>query len=598
MKFSDFSQYIERIEKTASRLTITTVLAELFNKLQAEELHNAVYLLQGRVAPLFTKIESGMAEKMVIKSVMSAMQLEKKRFDEEYKKVGDIGVAVEALKKKNPSLLSRNLSVNDVYKHLYDLANASGEGSQDSKINILADLIRYLDPLSARYVVRIPMGVMRLGFSDMTILDAFSWMLSGGKNLRPSIEHAYHVRPDLGYIGQALKEKHEQGLKHIRPEIFTPILMMRAERLSSAPEIIDKIGECIVEPKYDGFRLQVHYDRKEKKVRLYSRNLEDVTFMYPDIVQGICSEITADTVICEGEAIGYDPIKGTYLPFQETVQRKRKYDIDQKAKEIPLRLFLFEIIYLNGDSLLRTPLSTRREKLEHIISKKISKKNNVVVVAPAEKISKPILLEEFFEDAIGKNLEGIIAKKLDGIYQPGARGWNWIKYKKSYSSKINDTLDCLVMGYDLGKGKRTQFGIGAFLVGVLDEQDGTIKTIAKIGTGLTDEEWRDLHKRAGSVRTAKKPALYDVDQMMSCDVWVSPKIVVEIKADEITRSPVHTAGRIMQRKEEGKASIIKESGYALRFPRLERFRSDKRSDDVTTITEVKEMFQLQKKQNK
>ena len=496
MKFKDLAVYIAKIEETSSRLTITELLADIFNKLSPAEIHDVIYLLQGRVAPLFTKIESGMAEKMVIKSVAYGLNLEKKLFENKYKKVGDLGVTVEYFKKEIHSFDEKDLSVLEVYRELYKLAAASGPGSQDTKIKILANLIRQLDPLSCCYLVRIPMGVMRLGFSDMTVLDALSWMVNGDKSLRPEIERAYHVRPDLGEIAEIIKKEGIGGLKTVKPKIFTPILMMRAERLSSAKEIIDKIGRCAVEEKFDGFRLQVHYNGHE--VKLYSRNLEEVSSMYPDIIAGVKKEIKADNVILEGEAIGYDPVSGNFLPFQETVQRKRKYDIEEKVKEVPLKLFAFDLLYLNGKSYIEVSFAERRKELISIIQA-ADKAKTTILPAPEEITADTKRLELLFDDAITKGLEGIVAKKLDGVYQAGARGWNWIKFKRSYSSKIEDTIDCLVMGYDYGKGKRTDFGIGAFLVGILDERFDQFVTVAKIGTGLTDEEWRQL-----KVQSSKK----------------------------------------------------------------------------------------------
>ncbi len=592
MKFSNLAVYIERIENTSSRLTITHELSDLFKKLASDEIAKTVYLLQGRVVPQYEKLEFNLAEKMAIKSIVIALNLEKKLFNHEYAKIGDLGKTAEYFKREIRLFDEKDLSIKEVYEQLLTLAKASGEGSQETKIHILSNLIRQLDPLSVRYLVRIPVGIMRLGFSDMTVLDAYSWMLSGGKILRLPIEQAYHVSPDLGIIGSLIKEKGIKGLAHIKPRIFTPILMMRAERLSSGKEIIEKIGKCAVQEKFDGFRLQAHY---KKEVRLYSRNLEDVTAMYPDIVDGIKKEIKADEIIIEGEAIGFDPTTGNFLPFQETVQRKRKYDIEEKAKEIPLKLFVFEVLYCNGSSYIHIPYYERRRVLEKAITDTKNTVKNTIIIAPEKILDNEKDVEIEFDDAVSKGLEGIVAKKLDGIYQPGARGWNWIKFKRSYSSKIEDTIDCLVMGFDFGKGKRTKFGIGAFLVGVYDEKRDQYVTMAKIGTGLSDLEWRELYKQCNLHTSDKRPVLYDVDKQMNVDVWVKPKIVVEIRADEISRSPVHTAGRVMKTSKSGNAFDVEVPGFALRFPRLERFRSDKRPEDITTLKETEEMFKAQKK---
>lgn len=567
MFFSELVKYFERIEKNSSRLEITRILSELFKKLSSEEIAKVVYLLQGRVGPAYEGIDFGMAERTIIKASMSALNIDRSYFEKEFKKSGDLGTTVEAFKKIYTSFEEKDMEVLTVFDFFYRLATVSGNGSQDIKVSLLSQLIRQLDPLSGRYLVRLPTGIIRLGFSDMTILDAYSWMLVGDKGLRPIIETAYHVRPDLGFIGKTLKEKGVEGLKKIEPKVFTPIIMMKAERMSSAHEIIKQIGKCLVEPKFDGFRLQIHY--KNNQVKLFSRSLEDVTFMYPDIAEGVKKEVKAEELIIEGEAIGYNPKTGEFLPFQETVQRKRKYDIGMKAIEVPLKLFAFELLYLNGKNFIKKPFVERRKALEDvtIINTDISKQ--IIVVDHQEEVEKEERLEEIFDSAIAKKLEGVIAKKIDGIYQPGARAWNWIKYKRSYSSKINDTIDCLVMGYDFGKGKRTDFGMGAFLAGVFDQKNDKFVTVAKIGTGLTDEEWKELKIKSEKLTIKEKPINYLVDKQAECDVWLTPKIVVEIKADEITKSPTHTAG------------------LALRFPRLERFRDDKKPEDITTLEELK-----------
>lgn len=595
MKFSDLAKYFEEIESTSSRLTITHLLSDLFKKLHADEIDKTIYLLQGRVVPNYEKLEFGMAEKMIIRSITYALQVDSADFTNRFKKIGDVGKTVEEFKKEIHSFDEKDLSISEVFNELYKLTGASGAGSQDLKMKILAHLFRQVDPLSARYLARIPSATLRLGFSDMTVLDSLSWMAKGDKSLRPEIQGAYHVRPDLGYIAKVMKEKGIEGLHHVKPHIFTPIIMMRAERLSTAVEIIEKIGQCAMEPKYDGFRLQVHFNKKNREVRLYSRNLEEVSSMYPDIVEGVKKEVKADEAILEGEAIGYDPKHHAFLPFQLTVQRKRKYDIEEKAKEIPLKLFVFEILYRDGISYINEPFTKRREILEKAVSLENTARSNTVVPSPEQITDDPKKMEVYFDESVSAGLEGIVAKKLTGTYQPGARGWNWIKYKKSYSAQqINDTIDCLIMGYDYGKGKRAGFGIGAFLVGVYDEKKDMFVTIAKIGTGLSDEEWRTLRTTCDKYKSDKKPALYEVDKMMDVDVWVKPKIIVEIRADSISRSPVHTAGRTLKPSKSGAAFDVDNAGYALRFPRLEKFREDKRPEDATSLQELEEMFKMQK----
>jgi DNA ligase-1 len=575
MRFKELSKYIEEIEKVSSRLQITNLLSSLFRKLNINEIDKTIYLLQGRIAPLYDLRELGLAEKMIIKSAVKALNLDKDLFISEYKKTGDLGLTVEFFKKQIISIESKDLSINEVFENFEKISSKSGKGSQDVKIGILSLLISQLDSLSCRYIVRIPLGTMRLGFSDMTILDALSWTLKGDKSLRPVLEYAYHVKPNLGEIAKIIKQKNIKTLEKINPEIFTPIIMMRAERLSSGSEIIDKIGQCAIEPKYDGFRLQVHI--KGEKIKMFSRNLEDVSYMYPDIALGIKKQLILKEGIVEGEAIGFDPSSGSFLPFQETVQRKRKYNIEEKAKQVPLKFFVFDLLYINGINYINEPFSKRRKELEKIVKTSNDKLKNTIFLASEDLISDGKKIDDIFEDAISKGLEGVVAKKLNGVYKPGAREWNWIKFKRSYSAHINDTIDCLVMGYDFGKGKRTGFGIGAFLAGVYDKKNDRFLTVAKIGTGLSDKEWKELEKRCKKNSIKKKPVEYLVEDQTNPDVWISPDIIVEIRADEITKSPIHTAG------------------LALRFPRLERFRDDKSPNEVTNIDEVNKIFLNQKK---
>lgn len=583
MEFKEFSKYLQRLEKTSLRNEMVKILADLFLKVDKKEIERVSYLITGRVMPLFEPVEFGMGERMVIRAIGEAFSKTKKEVGKEFKKEGDLGKVAEKLS-KNPrlELLGKEegkKDINYVYEKLLKLAKAEGEGSQEEKIKILASLFLNLDSLSVRYLARIPVNKLRLGFSDMTILEAYSWMIKKDKSLKEKIEEIYKIRPDLGYIGRVLKEKGMKGLKKIKIKVGAPILMAKCERLNTAEEILEKgKGKMAVENKLDGFRCQVH--KNGKKVEIYSRNLEDTTYMYPDLVEGTLAQVKAKKVIFEGEAVAYDEKKGEYLPFQETVQRKRKYGIEKMAKKIPLRLFCFECLFLEGKKLINKPYIKRRRELE-----KILKEGKRLKLMKMEIVEKEERLEELFLQAAEKGLEGVVAKKLDGEYQAGARGWNWIKFKRGFSGmKVRDTIDCLVMGYDYGKGKRASFGIGDFLVGVYDKEKDKFKTVAKIGTGLKDKQWKKMKKRCDVISSEKKPVLYEVDKMMECDVWVKPGIVVEIRADEITKSPVHTAG-----KEKGK------SGYGLRFPRLIGFRDDKRKEDTTSEEELIEMFENQQK---
>ena len=335
-------------------------------------------------------------------------------------------------------------------------------------------------------------------------------------------------------------------------------------------------GEAHVQQKFDGFRVQIHKDGD--KVRLFSRNLEETTPMFPDIIRGVLKQVKAKTAILDSEALAFNPSSEEFLPFQETTKRRRKYGIEEMAVKLPLKAFVFDIMYLNGKSLMDQPLEARIKKLESSING-----NGILIPQPGEITDSADRIQELFDDALTKGLEGLIVKRPDSKYEAGARNFNWVKLKRHSSGELKDTIDCVILGYIFGKGKRSAFGAGALLVGVYDDKKDEFVTVSKIGTGLTDEEWREIHKRADKIKVAHKPAR--VNSIMTPSVWIAPEIVIEVLADEITRSPVHTAGR----DETG-------VGYALRFPRLVKFReADKRAEDATTVKELIEMYKLQYK---
>ncbi|MBI4999272.1 ATP-dependent DNA ligase [Candidatus Gottesmanbacteria bacterium] len=585
MKFQELALFFQKLEQTSSRNAMTEILADLFKKAGTEEIDKICYLTQGRVVPLFIPLEFGMADKMMARAISKAYGISEEKVTKAFKKMGDLGKTAEIF--SSGGLTSAEVKpqkeTNEVFAVLEKVAKSSGKGSVEQKTSLLADLLKSVDPLSARYIVRIPLGKLRLGFSDMTILDALSWMVAGDKSKREEIERAFNVRVDIGQIAQIVKKEGLEGLKRIKISLRVPIMPALCQRLPTAEEMVEKLaprqarGKVAVEPKYDGTRLQIHFGQ-EGFVRIFTRNLENVTSMFPDIIRSVAGEVGAKEAILDGEAIGFDPKSGNFLPFQETIKRKRKYEIDEKAKEIPLKFFCFDILYKDGQDLLATPLNKRREILEKILFSS----NKTIVLSPQIVTDDPGELRRYHDEQIEKGLEGVVVKKWQAAYEPGRRGYTWVKFKQEKGKKgggLADTLDCVVMGYYKGKGKRAGFGIGGFLVGIREKEgDDQFVTISKIGTGLTDEQWRGLKLKIENLKfkIEEKPKEYEVDKNLTPDVWCSPKIVVEIEADNITKSPVHTAK------------------YALRFPRLVRFRDDKSPKEATTLAEAKKLYKLQK----
>jgi len=570
MTFQEFAIYVQKLESTPSRNTMTEMLSVMFSKALPSEIGELCYLLQGRVAPLYEAIEFGVADKLMIRAIAAAYDIPESEVVKRFVRLGDLGSAAEEIAIKTTTV-HKQKTVHDVFVTLTTLANLSGEGSQEQKIQLLSTLFSSSDPGSVRFLVRIPLNKLRLGCSDMTILDGLSWMLVGNKSLRDTLEAAYSVRPDLGYIATQVKTHNISGISHVQPIVGAPILAALCQRLPNAEEMIKKMGEVDVEPKYDGVRTQIHFERKDRRLQVssFSRNLENTTLMYPEL-NHIDNQIDADSVILDSEAIGYDENTGRMIPFQETVTRKRKHDIMAASESVPLRFFVFDILAKNGVDLMGTPLSKRRTILEHTI-----KKGPILTLSPHIVTSDIDTLRAYHDEQIHLGLEGVVVKKWEGLYEPGRRGFTWVKFKEEGKvGKLADTIDAVVMGYYKGEGKRTGFGIGAFLVGV--KQQDTFVTMTKIGTGVTDALWKIMKQSFETHASKEKPKRYElVDKAFTPDVWVNPAIVVEIAADDITKSPTHGAK------------------FALRFPRLVRIRTDKQVDQVTTVSELETMYHNQ-----
>lgn len=579
MTFSELSVYFQKLEKTASRNTMTEILAELFRRAAKGEIGQICYLLQGRVAPLYEAIEFGVADKFMIRAIALATGVGKERVRREFKKVGDLGTAAERIKSTNLQIsksTNRNASIHDIYHKLYELALTTGEGSQEKKIELLAGLLRNLDPLSVRYIVRIPLDKLRLGFSDMTILDALSFLLMGDKSARQSLENAYNVRPDIGYLAETAKTYGLKGLSHVKARVGVPILPCLCQRLPSADEMIEKMGKVGVEPKYDGVRVAIHYKssafsrQSSDKIRTFSRNLENTTAMFPELGK-IEKQINAQEVILDSEAVGMDPKTGKLIPFQETVTRKRKHDIQESLLKVPLKFFVFDILYKDGQSLLGVPLSQRRDILERTV-----KPGGILLISPQSVTDSVGELRRYHDEQLKNGFEGAVVKKWDSPYESGRRGFTWVKFKEEEgkTGKLSDTIDAVVMGYYRGEGKRVGFGIGALLVGVRNKE--RFVTLTKIGTGVSDEQWQELRARLDKIKANDKPKEYaEVEKALIPDVWITPRLVVEIAGDDLTKSPTHGAG------------------LAVRFPRLVRVRDDKSAWNTTTLTEVRRLYQLQ-----
>jgi len=572
MKFSEFSQYLEKLEGTSSRLSLIEILSELFKKTPNEEIEEIVYLIQGRIAPFFAPIEIGMAEKNVAGSIGIAYGSDKEKVLKLFEKLGDMGKAAQELSNSKSS----SITVSEVFEILTQIAGTSGEGTVEKRQVLLSGLLRKVDSISAKHLVRIPLGNTRLGIGDPTILDALATAKLGDKSNRKNLEGAYNRTSDLGLIAKTLWAKGLPAVEELEVRVGSPIRSELCERLPNPEKVIEKMTEVDVQYKYDGFRVQIHKDGEI--VRMFSRNLEEMTHMFPELIEGTLRQIKAKSIILDSEALAYNPDSEEFLPFQETTKRRRKHGIEEAQKALPLKAFVFDILYKDGQQLLDKPLTERMAILDKVLPE-----DDILIRTKNQTVTDPKILQGLLDDAISKGLEGLVIKKLQSPYEAGGRNFNWVKLKKHSDGELSDTIDCVLLGYIVGKGKRTAFGAGALLAGVYDRDKDEFVSICRIGTGLTDEEWREIHNRADKIKVSYKPAR--INSTIEPSVWIEPKIVIEVLADEITRSPLHTAGKSET-----------ENGFALRFPRLVSFRDgDKKPEDATDVKEIKRLFEIQYK---
>lgn len=579
MKFRKLAEYLDKLENTASRNEMVEILAEVFKETKPKEINKTTHLLLGQLAAAYEDIVFNIAEKMMVRVLSEAYGVDKKKASSLYKKKGDLGdVAAKLGSKKSKSKISKSkqLSVTEVYDKLYRIAEDEGEGSQDRKIKKTAELLSELDPLSARFVARIPVGKLRLGFSDKTILEALSWMERGDKSAKEALEKAYFVLPDVGKLAKEVKEKGvEKATKDTKPQVGVPILPMLAQRLKTPKDMIKKMKKVAIESKLDGLRIQLHYKKggimaaSSGEVKAYTRNLNETSWMFPEL-QDMGKYVKAKRIVLDTEAVGLDETRKKVANFQQTMTRRRKHEIEKTSQKTPIKFYVFDILLKDNKNLMNKSYLERREVLEKVV-----KDGELFKVVDYTTTKDPEVIEKEDSERLDEGLEGILLKKVNSKYVPGRTGWRWVKMKEKVGSegKLADTVDCIVMGYTRGRGKRAEFGIGQFLAGV--RVGDRVKTITKVGTGLTDEQFKEMKKRLKKIEASKKPKGYLVDKDLEPDFWVEPEVVVELAADEVTKSPKHT------------------SGLALRFPRLVKFRDDKNAKQATTLKELKKLYKLQ-----
>ncbi len=580
MKFSVVADTLGYMGGTTKRLELTQHLVDLFKITPSEIISKVTYLLQGKLRPEHEGVEIGVAEKTVIVALSKSTGVPASRIEHEYKKVGDFGQATASTleQKTQTTFLKEDITVERVYDTLFKISSLKGNKSQNMKIKYISSLLNDASPTEGRFIVKIITANLRLGVADYTILDALSIAFTGSKENRHLLEHAYNVCSDLGRVAEAVAKDGINSLMGFQVSVFSPIRPMLAERVKSAQEAHEKIeAEFAAEYKLDGERVQLHMQKD--KIILYSRSLENITNYYPDIVEKIGKSINADEVILEAEIVAINEDTGEFLPFQELMHRRRKYNIVKAVQEYPITVNFFDIIFVDGKRCLDIPYKERRHMLENIINE-----DSFVKVMPMMLVKTDDEVEDFLENAINSGCEGLMLKQLDSPYRAGARASNWLKLKREYRNELGDSLDLVVVGAFYGRGRRTG-RYGALLLSIYDDETDSYPSVCKVGTGFTDESLDQFYQILSDKIMIKKDPR--VDSGLEADVWFEPEVVIEVVASEITLSPIHKAAL---------DKIRKGSGLALRFPKFTgKIRFEKTPETSTSVNEVITMYNSQKK---
>ena len=584
MDFLTLTEIFEDMHKTTSRLVLIDHLVTLFKSTPVNTIKKIIYLLQGKLSPAYEGDELGLGEKLTIKAIAESSGISVKEVEEKYGRVGDLGdTAKEIAKNKyQQTLVSEKITIERIYSTFEKIAKSTGSQSQIIKLRLVSSLLNDATPLESKYIIKFLLGTLRLGIAEYSIIDALAIAFTGNRNNRKKIEETYNVYTDLGTIAEILSKKDLEGLNELQITPLKPIRPMLAERIMDPIEGLKKgNGMIAFEYKLDGERVQIHKDGL--KVQLFSRSLEKITNHYPDIVDTI-KKFSIDNCILEAEIVPFHLETKRIQPFQELMHRKRKYNINDVILKYPIKVFLFDILYLEGNNLTQYEYTKRRTILESIVKEN---KNNTIELVKQIVSSNLNQIERFFRKAKDDGCEGLMLKQLNSKYRAGAREFLWMKLKKEYDNTLGDSFDLTVIGALLGKGKRTGY-YGALLLAAYDKNSDNFQSICKVGTGFSDRDLELIYNELKNYVIETKP--YNVNSNLKMDIWFTPKLVLEIIASEITLSPSHAAAYGL---------IQKNFGVALRFPKYSgRIRFDKKPEDSTNTSELIQLFNRQVKRNK
>jgi len=554
VRYSELSELYTRLEGTTLKTLKTRLVADFLKRTPDEILEMVPYLILGKVFPDWDERELGIGEKLLMKAVSMATGVPERELEDSVRDTGDLGesVALALKRKRQKSFFSQPLTIKRVYETFVKIAEATGEGSQDRKLKYLVNLFMDASPEEGKYLTRTVLGTMRTGVAEGLMRDAIAEAFGVSPEL---VERAYMLTSDFGYVAKIARTEGNEGLSKVKMQVGKPVRPMLAQNAASVEEALREMGgKAAFEIKYDGARVQVHRDGE--RVLIYSRRLENVTKSIPEVVDAIRESVRARKVVIEGElvAVGDD---GRPRPFQYVLRRfRRKYNIEEMIEKIPLELNLFDVLYIDGDVLIDLPFSERRKRLEEAVSEseRIKLARQLVTDDPGE-------AEAFYREALELGHEGLMAKRLDSVYEPGNRGKKWLKIKPTM-----EDLDLVIVGAEWGEGRRAHL-LGSFLVAAFDTSSGEFVPVGKVGSGFTDEDLAEFTRML-------KPLIVREEGKY---VEVEPRVVIQVTYQEIQRSPKY------------------KSGFALRFPRYVALREDKSPEEADTIERIARLYKLQER---
>ena len=565
MLYASLAEAFERLEQTTSYLEKNSIIVGLLKNAPAEEIEQVVLFLLGRPWPAYVSKETGVGLQQLKKAVAKASGYSSSGVDKLMQEVGDLGEVARRLmtKKKQVTLFTEELTVNKVFDKIKQLPDITGEGSVDRKMDSISELLTSSEPLEAKFIVRTVLGDLRIGVAEGRLRDAIASAFS----ISPEkVEHAYMLTTDYSLVAKAAAESGEKGLRKLGVSVGHPVNPMLAQRAEDIDEILERMGgKAAFELKLDGIRVQVHKDGD--KIALFTRRMENYTRMFPDIIGSLKKALKPKRVIVDGELVAIDKQTGKPMPFQEVLKRRRKYEIKEAAEQIPVGVHFFDVLLSDGKTMLDEPYIKRRAMLEKIVDEIKDK----VMVVEQKILSDPAEIQKFMDYAIKIGHEGLVSKDLNSNYRAGRREFVWLKLKPTL-----ETLDLVVVGAHYGRGKRAGV-FGSYILAARDEESERFKTVTRCGSGFTDDDLKELTKMFKKIQI-KKPH-EDVDIEIECDVYFEPKIVFEVAYEEIQVSPEerHT------------------SSMGLRFPRYQRIREDRRPEEITTVREIEELFEIQER---